>query len=110
MDPITNKAPAAAEPYRLLPAEEADRLARDVPAWTRRDKEIAREFRFKGFPEAMAFVNRVAELAQAADHHPDICIFYNRVALTLSTHKVGGLSTRDFRLASEIDAAAGAGS
>lgn len=81
-----------------------------MPGWTRRDKEITREFRFKGFPEAMAFVNRVAELAQAADHHPDICVFYSRVALTLSTHKVGGLSARDFRLASRIDAVAGAGS
>ncbi len=107
MEPLTNKAPAAAEPYRLLSAEESDRLAQDVPAWTRREKEITREFRFKGFPEAMAFVGRVAELAQAEDHHPDICIFYNRVVLTLSTHKVGGLSTRDFRLASRIDAAAG---
>ena len=52
----------------------------------------------------MAFVNRVAELANAADHHPDILINYDRVTLTLSSHDSGGLTERDFKLAAAIDA------
>jgi 4a-hydroxytetrahydrobiopterin dehydratase len=52
----------------------------------------------------MAFVNRVAELANAADHHPDILIRYDHVVLTLSSHDSGGLTERDFKLAAAIDA------
>ena len=52
----------------------------------------------------MAFVNRVAELAEAADHHPDILIQYSKVTLTLSSHDAGGLTERDFSLALSIDA------
>lgn len=51
----------------------------------------------------MTFVNRVADLANSEDHHPDICIHYNRVDLTLFTHKIGGLHENDFILASKID-------
>jgi 4a-hydroxytetrahydrobiopterin dehydratase len=52
----------------------------------------------------MAFVNRVADLAEAADHHPDIDIRYSRVTLVLSTHDAGGLTARDFALAEKIGA------
>lgn len=62
-----------------------------------------REFRFKDFGKAMEFVNEVAEVAEEQDHHPDICVFYNKVNLTLSTHKIGGLSRNDFILAAKID-------
>ena len=51
----------------------------------------------------MAFVNQVAELAESADHHPDILINYKRVTLTLSTHSAGGLTEKDFDLASQIE-------
>ncbi len=94
---------AGGMPYRLLAREEARKLSLSVPLWTLRDKDIRREFRFKGFREAMAFVNGVADLAENEDHHPDIFVSYNRVVLTLSTHKVGGLSARDFLLAAKID-------
>jgi 4a-hydroxytetrahydrobiopterin dehydratase len=75
----------------------------ELSGWDRTGKEIQKQYRFADFKEAMAFVGRVAELAEAADHHPDILINYNRVTLTLTSHDVGGLSERDFRLAGRID-------
>ena len=58
------------------------------------------------FKRAMSFVNRVADAANAADHHPDITINYNRVTTTLSTHSEGGVTDKDIDMASKIDAAA----
>jgi 4a-hydroxytetrahydrobiopterin dehydratase len=80
-----------------------ERLAR-VPAWERRGNEIRRTWAFADFEGSMAFVNRVAALAQAADHHPDIDIRYSKVTLALSTHSAGGLTARDFDLAEAIGA------
>lgn len=78
-------------------------LVRDVPLWSLGIRAIEREFRFKDFREAMEFVNQVAALANEQDHHPDIFISYGKVQLTLSTHKIGGLSLNDFIVASKID-------
>ncbi len=64
---------------------------------------ISREYQFPTFPAAVRFVDFVAELAEAADHHPDIDIRYNRVRLTLSTHSAGGVTDKDFALARAID-------
>jgi 4a-hydroxytetrahydrobiopterin dehydratase len=75
-----------------------------LDGWTRAGNEIAREFRFPSFAAAVTFVNRVADLAEEADHHPDIDIRYDRVRLALSTHSAGGLTARDLRLAARIDA------
>jgi 4a-hydroxytetrahydrobiopterin dehydratase len=86
-----------------LPAEEARELARSAEQWTLSEKRIEREIKFKDFRAAMAFVNQVADLANEQDHHPDICISYNRVRLTLMTHKVGGLTRNDFIMAARID-------
>jgi 4a-hydroxytetrahydrobiopterin dehydratase len=77
-----------------------------LPGWEREGDEIEKKFRFADFKASMAFVNRVAELAEAADHHPDISIKYNRVKLTLSTHSEGGVTEKDFALAAQLDAAA----
>ena len=76
-----------------------------LPGWERDGDEIEKRFRFDDFTASMAFVNRVADLAEAADHHPDIAIKYNRVKLTLSTHSEGGVTEKDFALAAQIDAA-----
>ena len=65
--------------------------------------KIHRQFKFKDFKDAMSFVNKVAEVANAEDHHPDIKIAYNKVQLDLSTHAVGGLSKNDFILAAKIN-------
>lgn len=86
-----------------LSPEEAQNLAKEIPQWTLRDKAIERTFEFKGFPEAISFVNQVAEIAQTEDHHPDICISYNKVRLELSTHRIGGLSRNDFIVAAKVD-------
>ncbi len=95
------------EPCRVggasLPAEEAAELARAIPDWTLLEKQLQREFLFKDFREAMAFVNHVADAANETGHHPDILVSYNRVKLTLFTHKVGGLTRNDFILAAKID-------
>ena len=88
---------------RPLSEREAGELSREVPAWAHRDSLIEREFRFKGFDEAMEFVNEVAGVASSEDHHPDICVSYNKVDLRLSTHKIGGLTRNDFILAAKID-------
>jgi 4a-hydroxytetrahydrobiopterin dehydratase len=73
--------------------------------WRRgEDDSIVRELKLPDFAAAMAFVNCVAELAEAANHHPDILIHgWNKVRLTLSTHSEGGITDADFRLAAQID-------
>ncbi len=76
-----------------------------VPGWSLRDRAIEREFTFRNFEEAMEFVNKIAALANAEDHHPDILISYNKVHLTLTTHKAGGLTCKDFILGAKINLA-----
>lgn len=68
---------------------------------------ITREFTFPGFTEAFAFMRKVAELAEASNHHPDWSNSYNRVTISLTTHSAGGLTARDIALAEAIDALAG---
>jgi len=76
-----------------------------VPGWELGDNTLSRRFRFKGFREAMAFVNRVADLAEEEGHHPDIYISWNRVRLDLTTHAIKGLSDNDFIMAAKINEA-----
>ena len=94
--------PIAAGEKPLSP-EEAATLANDVPGWLLADGRIEQGFRFPDFEQAMAFANKVASIAQQEDHHPDILISYNKVRLTFSTHKIGGLSRNDFIVAAKID-------
>ena len=78
---------------------------RRTPSWEQVGVEIRRTYRVGDFRQALAFVNRVGELAERAGHHPDIDIRYNTVTLALTTHDAGGLSAKDFDLARAIDAA-----
>jgi 4a-hydroxytetrahydrobiopterin dehydratase len=72
--------------------------------WTREGDAIVREWKLADFAAAVAFVNRVAELAERANHHPDILVHgWNKVRLELSTHSQSGLTEADFALAAEID-------
>lgn len=87
-----------------LDAARTTELLKEIPAWKTADnKKIERNFKFKDFKEAMIFVNRVAEIAEAEGHHPDVFISYNKVRVELTTHAVGGLSENDFILAAKID-------
>ena len=85
--------------------DEAIKLAADVNGWDLADdaKSISKEFEFKDFKEAMAFINKVAEVAEEQQHHPDIYCFYNKVKLELSTHAIKGLSNNDFIIAARIN-------
>jgi 4a-hydroxytetrahydrobiopterin dehydratase len=74
-----------------------------VTNWHEVDEALEREFGFDGFPQAIAFVDRVAELAEAENHHPDIAISYKRVTLRWSTHSAGGITDRDRQLAARTD-------
>jgi 4a-hydroxytetrahydrobiopterin dehydratase len=76
-----------------------------VPEWSETNGAIQRTVLYKDFKGAMAFVDKVADLAEAADHHPDILIRYNKVTLTLSTHDASGITEKDFNLAEQIDRA-----
>jgi 4a-hydroxytetrahydrobiopterin dehydratase len=78
-----------------------------LPQWQRRGQHIARTYAFADFVAAMKFVNAVADLAEQAQHHPDLDIRWNRVTLTLTTHDAGGLTQLDFDLARQCDALAG---
>ena len=79
-------------------------LLSTLPEWQRNGDIITRTFVFKDFPAAMKFVNRVAELAEQAQHHPDVDIRWNKVTLALTTHDAGGLTEKDFALAKQCDA------
>lgn len=74
-----------------------------ISGWTLDGDAIRKQFTFKGFLEAVAFVNRLAPEAERADHHPDILINYKRVTLTYTTHDSGGLTEKDFAGAAVAD-------
>jgi 4a-hydroxytetrahydrobiopterin dehydratase len=83
--------------------EDANLLGGDPLDWERDGTVLVKHWRGKDFAESLAFVNRVAELAEAADHHPDIAISWNQVTLRLWTHSAGGLTSKDIELARQID-------
>ncbi|MGD0733069.1 MAG: 4a-hydroxytetrahydrobiopterin dehydratase [Terracidiphilus sp.] len=86
----------------LSHAEIASHL-KSRPNWVVEGGELVRTFKFETFPEAIAFVNKVAEIAEEANHHPDIDIRYNKVRLALVSHDAGGLTSNDFALAAGAD-------
>ena len=77
----------------------------DLDGWTREGDAIRKTYTLDSFAEAIAFVHRIAELSERANHHPDIDIRYDRVVCTLSTHSEGGLTDHDLKLARQLDAA-----
>ena len=89
---------------KKLSQEEIDAKLAEFPEWSVSADALQRTFSFDDFVGAMAFVNRVAELAEEHQHHPDIMIRYNKVTLTVSTHDAGGLTEKDFTLARSTDA------
>ena len=87
----------------VLSQSEVGQSLKVLPGWSAGDNSIERVFEFKDFAGAMEFVNRVAAAAEAANHHPDILINYNRVKLTLTSHDAGGVTQRDIRMAGNIN-------
>jgi 4a-hydroxytetrahydrobiopterin dehydratase len=88
----------------LLSEDEVDRRLEDRD-WRREGETIVRDLRLTDFAAAITFVERVAELAEAANHHPDILVHgWNKVRLTLSTHSEGGITAADVALSEQIDA------
>ena len=86
-----------------LERAEIERRLKSLDGWRLEGDAISKQYTFAGFPEAIAFVNRLAPEAEATDHHPDILIKYKRVNLTYSTHSEGGLTEKDFAGATMAD-------
>jgi 4a-hydroxytetrahydrobiopterin dehydratase len=86
----------------LSPDQIADQL-KPLAGWEYHDNSIRKLYRFKEFLAGIRFIDRVAELAEAADHHPDIFVNYTRVTFTCTTHSAGGVTAKDFRLANQIE-------
>ncbi len=93
-------------PLPRLSDIEIQRELNSLEGWSRRGEAIVKTFEFATFTLAIGWVTRVAEAAEAANHHPDLDIRYTRVLATLSTHDSGGVTARDFVLAREMDALA----
>ena len=87
----------------LLSDIEIQRDLGSLQGWSRKGDVLTRTYQFRNFAQSMDFVNRVASLAESANHHPDIDIRYSKVTLTLSTHDAGGITSNDVSLAREID-------
>lgn len=85
-------------------AEQVETALAARPEWSECAGSIQRTFRFKNFVEAMAFVNKVAAIAEEDQHHPDILIRYNKVTISVNTHDAGGITVKDFHLAQRLDA------
>lgn len=87
-----------------LKKEEVEKYLNELNSrWEHKENKISRIFKFNDFVEAMQFVNSVAAVAEEANHHPNIAIFYNKVTLTLWTHAIKGLSLNDFIVAAKIN-------
>lgn len=99
-----------ADPEALLPEATVAAALAGLDGWEREGQAITKRYRFKGFKSALAFVNRVAELVNMANHHPDIHLeHYKHVRIVLTTHKVKGISQADIDLARQMDGAEQAG-
>ena len=87
-----------------LKGKELEVLLRNVPQWTApNEHHLHREFRFPDFQQALDFVNRVGAVAEEQGHHPDMLLSWGKVAVTLWTHKIDGLTESDFIMAAKID-------
>jgi 4a-hydroxytetrahydrobiopterin dehydratase len=90
----------------IMPALTAKQVGlhlKAVPNWSKRAQKILRTFEFEGFLESIEFVNRIASKAQKLNHHPDINIRFNKVALSLTTHDEGAITEKDISLARQCD-------
>ncbi len=108
----TNLARAKCQPCegigQPLNEQEVKAYLEQLEGWTVTEtKAIEKQYDSKNFVTTMAFANKIAELAEEEDHHPDLHLYYRKVHVVLSTHAIGGLSANDFILAAKIDQARG---
>jgi len=89
---------------KIDPDQIAEKL-KALPGWEFKNNAISKMFKFKEYLHGIEFVQKVAEIAEAADHHPDITINYTRVTFSCSTHDAGGVTDKDFKLADNIEIA-----
>lgn len=82
---------------------EIQRALGQLPGWSRRTNVISKTFTLPTFPAGIAFIRRIADAAEAAQHHPDIDIRYTKITIALSTHDSGGLTQKDIDLAKAIE-------
>jgi 4a-hydroxytetrahydrobiopterin dehydratase len=88
----------------LLTQDEIAKNLTTLSGWIKGRNEIAKEYQFKDFAEALSFVNKVGAEAERTNHHPDIFIHsWNKVKITISTHSEGGITKKDFQLAEKIE-------
>jgi 4a-hydroxytetrahydrobiopterin dehydratase len=87
---------------KLSPEQITEKL-KTLPEWERRGETIAKQYTFKEFMGGIRFINRIAEIAEQMDHHPDITVNYRRITFTLSTHDQGGITEKDVKLADAIE-------
>ncbi len=90
----------------LLTENEISSVLEGLDNWRRNGDRMEKTFVLKDFVDSMGFVNRVALLAERADHHPDILVRWNKVSITLSTHSEGGITEKDADLAEQIESVA----
>jgi 4a-hydroxytetrahydrobiopterin dehydratase len=90
----------------VLSDDEIEGRLGDRPGWKRDGDSIKRQFKFDDFQGSVDFLNRITPVAEEMSHHPDVCISWNTVDITLSTHSEGGLTENDFELAQQIDSLA----
>lgn len=76
---------------------------KNLPQWKVIDEILTKTYEFPEFPDSIKFVNEVADLAEAANHHPDLLIQYNKVKVSLTTHDEKGITGKDFLLAEQVD-------
>jgi 4a-hydroxytetrahydrobiopterin dehydratase len=87
-----------------LSAREAQKLLQELREWRLEGERLRKLFKFKNFVKAIEFINQMAHVAEAEGHHPDFCVHYREVDVTIWTHAIDGLSENDFILAAKLDA------
>jgi 4a-hydroxytetrahydrobiopterin dehydratase len=88
---------------KVLKRSEAQDMLADLDGWEIHGKILAKDYDFKNFDDGLEFVKKVAIVADKQDHHPDVLLSYESVVLELTTHSVGKLTDKDFKLAAAID-------
>ncbi|AWR96498.1 4a-hydroxytetrahydrobiopterin dehydratase [Acidianus sulfidivorans JP7] len=88
---------------KKLSEEEIKQRLSTLNNWKYENNKLTKEFKFNNFDDSVNFLKLIQPTADALDHHPDVCIYYNRVIIELTTHDLGGISDLDFELAEKID-------